>query len=338
MSNEQIFNEKDNILQNEADCSTELNRNVVHFCATVFCFFQDVLNEREKVICRMLINGQTLLGVSRVMGISRELVRQIFWKSIRKINNAFKETVEEMEFHKKENETLKHRIYILENEMLSSKSLQKLENLVGKEQSLCRNALRLMNTPIPNLPLPVRVIHVLRNRNITTFGELPLLSINDIQGGRNSGKKTIFEIQRYLEKFSLRLGMSYDEVIKQLATLSDEDIPSEYLPSASSCISEDDISAFIMPDNSHVEITLDDVYSEIGSTRKSRKKWSRIVKNILEENNIDTLEKLLALTPSGFKRLNGVGPTTLQHTRKALSKLGIAWSDVPQRDTSSEDI
>ena len=88
----------------------------------------------------------TKLGISH--GYTNGHFTQMFWKSIRKINSACNEAVTELEELRKENDVLKQRNYILENELLSSKSLRKLENVLGKEQSLCKNAIRLMNTPI----------------------------------------------------------------------------------------------------------------------------------------------------------------------------------------------
>lgn len=310
--------------------AAELNRNVVLFCATILSHFQDVLNEREKVICKLLVNGQSMLSVAKLLNISKERVRQIYWKSIRKIEAAYKEAAAEIEELREENESLKRRNYILENELLSAKSLENVDNLLAKEPTLCRNAGLLMNAPIHNLPLPARVINALSHAGVETFGDIPLFSTRDLETLRNCGRKAIVEIQNYLDKFSLRPGMTHKEIIAKLSTLSDEDIPTEDLQHGLSFMNGNDISSFIMTEKIPVEITLDDICAEIGSTRKSKKKWSRLVKSVLDENNLDSLEKLLALTPSEFKRMRGVGPTTLQHLRKAMSKFGIVWSDVPK--------
>lgn len=323
----------------------ELNRNLISFCGHILVNYQDVLNDRELFVCQLLIKGQSLLSVSKTLGLSKELVRLIFLKAIRKIKAAYHETIKEMAMLKEQNEALKIRNQILENELLSEQSLKEAETVQSQQQALCRNARRLLNTPIDSLPLPPRVKNVLSSANITHFSDIPQFSIDNFYKMRNCGRKTIEELQAYLSKFSLEMGMTYDEIVARLATLSDEDIQIENVNSRTRLTFEKDFAAFIAtaarPTNKEnvqvippppqiekaEEITLNDICARIGLSKKGKRKWSRKVKQILLNNNIDTLDKLLSIKPDDFLNLEGVGKTTLYHTRKAIESFGIVWSD-----------
>lgn len=306
----------------------ELNRNVLRFCGSVLCYFQEVLDERERHICLNLIKGRTILSVADELYLTRERVRQIFVKSISKINDAYTEAIEEMETYKRKCEVLKHRNDILESELLSEEGRKHAQSVIAQEGSLCNKALNLLNAPVGQLPLNHRVKNALWNAGAMKFSEIPQLSNDRLMGLRQCGRKTVTDITKYLAKFSLRLGMTYEEIVKKLTTLSEEDIPIEDLQQGIPIMKEDEISSHLMSDNIPVDITLEDFYEEVGYNKRSKKKWRTKIRHILERYNINTLEELLLFTPSEFKELNGVGPSTLQHIKRGLSKCGITWPDV----------
>lgn len=323
----------------------ELTKNLISFCGHILVNYQDVLNDRELFVCQLVIKGQSMQSVSKTLGLSRDLVRQIFLKAIRKMKAACHETIKEIAMLKEQNEALKIRNQILENELLSEQNLKEAEILQSQQQALCRNARRLLNTPIDSLPLPPRVKNVLSSANITHFSDIPQFSVDDYYKMKNCGRKTIVDMQAYLSKFSLKLGMTFDEIVARLARLSDEDIQIEDINSRTRLTFEKDFAAFIAtadrPTNKEnvqvittlpqiekaKEITLDDICARIGQSKKGKRKWSRKVKQILLNNNIDTLDKLLSLRPDDFLNIEGVGKTTLYHTRKAIESFGIVWSD-----------
>lgn len=70
-----------------------------------------------------------------------------------------------------------------------------------------------------------------------------------------------------------------------------------------------------------LKYTLDDLYREFGS----KVSLARRLKTALQKRNINTLEDFLSLTPGELLDLENVGYDTLLRTKKALSKLGIAW-------------
>lgn len=206
--------------------STELNKNVFYFCGSILHYYHDVLNEKELFICRNLINGQSLSDVAQSVRLTSERVRQIFRNSIKKISDAFQETMTEMTALKDKNEELECRNFALENEMRSAKRVENVESLLNIEINLGQNAKELLTTPIENLPLPVRAINTLRSAGISTFREIPLSTGYDLISVKRCGRKTIHDIHKFLLGFNLQLGLTFNEVVIRLSQLSDKDIPS----------------------------------------------------------------------------------------------------------------
>ena len=71
-----------------------------------------------------------------------------------------------------------------------------------------------------------------------------------------------------------------------------------------------------------LEYTLDDVYKAFGPSKQS---YATRLRTSLEKYGVNTLGEFLALTSGQLLDLDGVGSGTLQHTHKALKRLGIQW-------------
>lgn len=204
-----------------------LNKNLQYFCGTVFLYYQDFLTERELSVCSLLIKGQSLQSVAKPLGLTRERVRQIFHKAIFKIRKAHQETINKIESLKEENEKLKRRNLLLEEEYLSESGLEYVESVLTTEDKLCRNAKRLLNTPIERLPLPHRVKNALNSAKVSRFNEIPMLSESKLLGIKRCGRKAINDLQTYLQKYSLHLNMTYDVLVERMSKLRDKDISIE---------------------------------------------------------------------------------------------------------------
>ena len=176
---------------------SNLIRYLQYFCGSVLLYYQNVLSDKELYICKRLINGQTLQGVASSLALTRERVRQHFHKAIYRIRHAHQVKLDEMAALKEENERLKHRIQLLEKEYLSEKSLEYVNSIMGQEEKLCRNAKRLLTTPISELPLPPRLKNALERTKASTFGELPSLTVATLLSTRQCGKKAIYDLQAY---------------------------------------------------------------------------------------------------------------------------------------------
>ena len=204
-----------------------LNRNLQYFCGTVLVYYHDILTEREFSVCSPLIKGQSIQSVAKPLGLTRERVRQIFHKAIHKIREAHQETINKIESIKEENEKLKRRNLLLEEEYLSESGLKYVESVLTTEDKLCRNAKRLLNTPIAQLPLPPRVKNALNSAKVSRFSEIPMLSESKLLGIKNCGRKAINDLQTYLQNYSLHLNMTYEVLVERMAKLRDKDISIE---------------------------------------------------------------------------------------------------------------
>ena len=217
-------NEKEDDIMREATDVVTLNKTAVRFCDSILRHSYDILDSRERFICEQLAKGRTIKSVSGELGISNERVRQIFEKCIRKISLAFEEYMEKGEAIRDENEALKHRNQLLENELLSSTSLSKVDKMLNQEQVLSVKARRLLCSPLENLCIPARAINILHSMGITIFNEIPLLTVEELYRARNCGRKTVVDIQAYLSRYNLSLDLTYDEIISRLSMLSDDAI------------------------------------------------------------------------------------------------------------------
>lgn len=68
--------------------------------------------------------------------------------------------------------------------------------------------------------------------------------------------------------------------------------------------------------------TLEDLYEAFGPSKRS---YAVRLNTSLGKIGVKTLGEFLALTPGQLMELDGVGVGTLQHTKKALDKLGVRW-------------
>lgn len=132
------------------------------------------LTEREREVLKMR-NGlfyynkpYTLEEVAQVFGVTRERIRQIESKAIRKINHY-----QRKQRFNQVNETSK--------EVITD------------------------NTPVEELDLSVRSYRCLKRANINTVGELTLKTEEEMMRIRNLGSKTLKEIIQKLEERDLYL-------------------------------------------------------------------------------------------------------------------------------------
>lgn len=110
------------------------------------------------------------------------------------------------------------QLYIEEIQRLRSvvkdESLRETKNQVVDINS---HVAELLNTPVQNLNLSVRAINVLNVIGISTFGEIPKINAAvTLLNVRNSGRKTVHDIEVFIGKFGLQLGMTYSEIVNTL--------------------------------------------------------------------------------------------------------------------------
>lgn len=208
-----------------ADTTTR-NKYLMQFCYGILSEFKDALTDREKSICNTLLVENRRRRASDEYHITDERVRQIFIKSIKKISEAHKSAMQELEALRQENEELKRRNYLLEREMKKASNLDNVLSLQELEDSLCYNAKRLLAHPNAELPFSNRTANILRAAKVEYFKDIPQLTLEEVQKFRNCGRKTITELREFMSRYSLDFGMTYEDIVSCMSKFVDSDFDS----------------------------------------------------------------------------------------------------------------
>lgn len=171
-----------------------------------------LINDREKNVLISIISGVSMEDVASQYCITKARINQIFLKAIRKskymmeiprkmleLENtkfALKEAQQTIEALTKE---LKFYVDKEEKEI----DEQELRELVHKNEEL----VRLFNTELFEFDLSVRSLNCLRYANIRTVGDLVQYAKADLMKFRNFGKRSLTEIEDFLEEHNLTFSM-----------------------------------------------------------------------------------------------------------------------------------
>jgi RNA polymerase primary sigma factor len=168
-------------------------------------YLLETLNEREQeIINKRMIQGYTLEAVGKQYNITRERVRQIEAKAIRKIRLPQRivyltEGKKVLEL-KQDISKLKVELNNIKRELLNQIKKPELIELNEDERILLDN-----NQPISILDLSVRTHNALLRSGINTVGKLLQCSYLDLCRVRNMGNKSRKEIIEKLKGEGLKL-------------------------------------------------------------------------------------------------------------------------------------
>ena len=142
------------------------------------------LTEREREVLKMRSGlyynkPYTLEEVGKELGVTRERIRQIEAKAIRKIYYYWQRKKRLQEFNQ--------------------------ANEISKEVITEAKKTKVNNMPIEVLDLSVRSYNCLKRANINTVGELTLKTEKELMRIRNLGRKSLKEIIQKLEERGLYL-------------------------------------------------------------------------------------------------------------------------------------
>lgn len=159
----------------------------------------DYLGEREREVVTMLGNGISQDVVAQHFGVTRERVRQITARAIRRMRmyiarhkigkykvevDLLKEEIEELE--KKKDQLLEECYY----EYIARKKAQG-DSILAK--------------PVSYLDFSYRTHNVLNAHGVQFVGDLITKTERDLLQFRNMGRKSLFEIKDKLEQYGLSL-------------------------------------------------------------------------------------------------------------------------------------
>lgn len=150
---------------------------------------------REKKIMQAFFNGDRISNIAYEFGLSRERVRQIVIKAIRKFNYA----IEELADLKQENNSLKEEIKNVKMQLIMQE---------GEKEELSEDVPpSVFSIRLVNCKLPVRVLNVTKAADIDTIGDLVQYSKFEMVKFRNFGKKSLMQLDEFIHEMGLEWGM-----------------------------------------------------------------------------------------------------------------------------------
>lgn len=185
--------------------------------AGTYCYAQDfylsipdmmhrlgVITARETEIVIRIIQGDDMEEIGNYYGLTRERIRQIFYKALRR-SVDMKSILERLPQAEKDSAEL---------EYLRKKSKQDDERIIELEEKLNLSPSQrqeaadreLMMTRLVDCNLSVRALNCLKAADIETIGDLVQLKKETLLQFRNFGKKTLRELDDFLESIHLTWG------------------------------------------------------------------------------------------------------------------------------------
>ena len=150
---------------------------------------------REKKIMQAFFNGDRISNIAYEFGLSRERVRQIVIKAIRKFNYS----IEELADLKQENNSLKEEIKNVKMQLIMQE---------GEKEELSEDVPpSVFSIRLVNCNLPVRVLNVTKAADIDTIGDLVQYSKFEMVKFRNFGKKSLMQLDDFIHEMGLEWGM-----------------------------------------------------------------------------------------------------------------------------------
>ena len=150
---------------------------------------------REKKIMQAFFNGDRISNIAEELELSRERVRQIVVKAIRKFNYAIKELAD----LKQENNSLKEEIKNVKMQLIMQE---------GEEEEQSEDVPpSVFSIRLVNCNLPVRVLNVTKAADIDTIGDLVQYSKFEMVKFRNFGKKSLMQLDEFIHEMGLEGGM-----------------------------------------------------------------------------------------------------------------------------------
>lgn len=196
------------------------NKHLSSLFLEIIGIFEKKIEQRNYSILQDLVNGVPRSEVAKKNNLTQERIRQLYKKILEEVKFILINEVHENEQLRKDNAQLhaQAQLYIEEIQRLRSvvkdESLRETTNQVVDINS---HVAELLNTPVQNLNLSVRAINVLNVLGISTFGEIPKIDAAvTLFNVRNSGRKTVHDIEVFIGKFGLQLGMTYSEIVNTL--------------------------------------------------------------------------------------------------------------------------
>ncbi len=182
-----------------------------------------ILVPREAQVMRYVIDGRDFEEIGEELGLTRERARQIFFKGCRKAKqlSGIKTCLDENQRLQSENEELKDCIRLLRKGL----KIQQEEENEERERQICESddLLKLLRTRIVDCDLSVRALNCLKCAEIETIGDLCKCQKLALLKFRNFGKRSLAELDDFIESIGLQWGMDVDSIYhERIAKITQE--------------------------------------------------------------------------------------------------------------------
>lgn len=196
------------------------NYDVKWFCLSALSCIEGLMDKRSYQILTDTINGDSRSEIADRNHLTQERIRQIVVKATKQAREILIEQQKSIEDTKVENAQLNSQLLLLREEIVRLKALlpkEVITPLGNENEELSAELIALLNTPIEDIDFPVRAENILLYMGIKQFADIPQIdSSMRLLKERNSGKKTVHDVSRFLEDFYLSFGMSYTEIVNVL--------------------------------------------------------------------------------------------------------------------------
>ena len=219
ISNPELSKKVDNETNADID-SLSAKKYTAGFSIEALGSIEDFIDKRSYNILLDVLSGESLPTIASKYEITRERTRQIVVNTIRLSKTFFLEQRKELTQKRIENTKLNAQIQLLQEENKSLKA--QLDKLGSKYKDssveyLTDDLAELLETPLRDISLPIRAGNALKLMEISKFADIPqITNESQVMSVRNTGRKTVYDIQRMLKDFRLTFGMTYQEVIEVL--------------------------------------------------------------------------------------------------------------------------
>ena len=172
------------------------------------------LTAREADVVKRRLYGETLESIGEMFGLSRERVRQIAEKAIRKSKELtwLKENTEHIRELEADNQGLKRTVVLLREKLTE---YEERPELADADFVVLNNTCELLATNVKNFNFTVRALNCMRSADIETVGDLVKYPKSDLMKFRNFGKKSLAELEYFVESHNLSWGMDVDSYYQQ---------------------------------------------------------------------------------------------------------------------------
>lgn len=160
------------------------------------------LTERENKVLQMRYEwGMSLEEVGKELGVTRERIRQVETRAIRKMRMRKLDIMcaPAIAYRKElsDNEVLRNQVNYLQSELDRIRGISELpRDEADKKRSI-------METSIDELNLSIRSYNCCKRAGINTLGDLSMKTLDDMYHVRNLGRRSMQEIEQKMAEYGL---------------------------------------------------------------------------------------------------------------------------------------